>query len=115
MLVHLFAELVGESGFVVGLEHIEELRVLGQRNMESSHSGRAFLESGRVRFCIGDGRHGFRDNMEHEQEGGDAIHVGAGAIKLHEDLVQQLRCPGRMFIPWRILKGTGLQSSISGL
>ncbi|KAI5859940.1 protein-L-isoaspartate O-methyltransferase, partial [Durotheca rogersii] len=35
-----------------------------------------------------------------EDEGGwDAIHVGAAAAELHDELVRQLRSPGRMFIP----------------
>ncbi|KAI2627586.1 protein-L-isoaspartate O-methyltransferase [Hypoxylon sp. NC1633] len=35
-----------------------------------------------------------------DEEGGwDAIHVGAAAAELHEELIRQLRCPGRMFIP----------------
>ncbi|KAI0508743.1 protein-L-isoaspartate O-methyltransferase-domain-containing protein [Xylaria bambusicola] len=36
---------------------------------------------------------------ESDAQGWDAIHVGAAAAELHEDLVKQLRKPGRMFIP----------------
>ncbi|KAI1300614.1 protein-L-isoaspartate O-methyltransferase-domain-containing protein [Xylaria venustula] len=36
---------------------------------------------------------------ESDAQGWDAIHVGAAAAELHEDLVRQLRRPGRMFIP----------------
>ncbi|KAF3066344.1 Protein-L-isoaspartate(D-aspartate) O-methyltransferase [Daldinia childiae] len=120
-LTHVLAELAGETGVVVGLEHIPALRDLGERNVGKSAEGRALLASGRVRFRVGDGRKGWEEPSpgdaqpgvggaaapdvarEHERKdeagGWDAIHVGAAAAVLHEDLVRQLRCPGRMFIP----------------
>ncbi|KAK3401400.1 protein-L-isoaspartate O-methyltransferase-domain-containing protein [Sordaria brevicollis] len=61
-LTHVIAELVGsEGGTVVGLEHIPALRDLGARNMAKSAQGREFLESGRVRFRVGDGRKGWKE------------------------------------------------------
>lgn len=110
-LTHVLAELLlsGSSDaqgggqvevVVVGVEHITALRELGEANMRKSAAGRAHLESGRVRFVVGDGRKGWE-----EEEGGgdgdgwDAIHVGAAAATMHEKLVEQLRRPGRMFIP----------------
>ncbi|KAK7991305.1 protein-L-isoaspartate O-methyltransferase [Apiospora saccharicola] len=125
-LTHVLAELAGDDGVVVGVEHIVELKELGERNMAKSPEGRALLESGRCRFRVGDGRKGWvepspRDGLppvgghagavadqnetsaqngsEHEAGGWDAIHVGAAAEELHEELVRQLRSPGRMFIP----------------
>ncbi|KAI5919426.1 S-adenosyl-L-methionine-dependent methyltransferase [Camillea tinctor] len=97
-LTHVLAELVGEDGLVVGLEHILPLRDLGEANMRKSAEGRALLEQGRVRFRVGDGRKGWCEPGE-EEAGWDAIHVGAAAAELHEELVRQLRAPGRMFIP----------------
>ncbi|KAH9890768.1 protein-L-isoaspartate O-methyltransferase [Xylariomycetidae sp. FL2044] len=128
-LTHVFAELVGdEGGVVVGVEHIPELRDLAEKNMAKSEEGRAFLRSGRVRFRVGDGRKGWREegdgmpgvggkagevvpsattssgtgrqeDKEGNEGGWDAIHVGAAAVRLHDELVAQLRSPGRMFIP----------------
>jgi protein-L-isoaspartate(D-aspartate) O-methyltransferase len=123
-LTHILAELAGEDAVVVGLEHIRELKELGQRNMSKTAEGRSLLESGRVRFRFGDGRKGWVEpesldavkasdtpgeagagaNVggpadESEAQGWDAIHVGAAAVELHDDLVKQLRRPGRMFIP----------------
>jgi protein-L-isoaspartate(D-aspartate) O-methyltransferase len=117
-LTHVLAELVGEGGVVVGVEHIKELKELGERNMAKSPEGRALLASGRARFRVGDGRKGWQEpspkgdqpavggdaattsTTSNGDEGGwDAIHVGAAAIELHEELVNQLRSPGRMFIP----------------
>lgn len=141
-LTHVLAELVGsEGGTVVGLEHIPALRDLGARNMAKSAKGRDFLESGRVRFRVGDGRKGWRETTsdsaatdgsattsttarrrressvverspmgevegqgermgEDKDEGKwDAIHVGASAREIHKELIDQLRSPGRMFVP----------------
>ncbi|KAK3690199.1 protein-L-isoaspartate O-methyltransferase [Podospora appendiculata] len=100
-LTHVLAELVGsEGGLVVGLEHIPELRDLGARNMAKSEEGRRFLETGRARFRLGDGRRGWTEPGEGEgDDGWDAIHVGASAVEVHPELLAQLRSPGRMFIP----------------
>jgi protein-L-isoaspartate(D-aspartate) O-methyltransferase len=100
-LTHVLAELVGEEGKVVGVEHISELRDLGEANMQKSEDGRGLLERGRVRFVVGDGRKGWVDpevegeGKGEEEKGWDAIHVGAAAVKVHEELVAQLRRPGR--------------------
>ncbi|KAF4982111.1 hypothetical protein FZEAL_2217 [Fusarium zealandicum] len=102
-LTHVMAELVGEKGLVVGLEHIRELQQLGEGNMGKSAEGRVFLESGRVRFRLGDGRKGWveepREGEQSEGKGWDVIHVGASAAEVHPELLEQLKAPGCMFIP----------------
>ncbi|KLU84643.1 protein-L-isoaspartate O-methyltransferase [Magnaporthiopsis poae ATCC 64411] len=99
-LTHVLAELVGPRGVVVGVEHIRELRDLGAGNMAKSEEGRQLLESGRVKFVVGDGRKGWKDEQDEQGgDGWDAIHVGASAREVHPELVAQLRAPGRMFIP----------------
>lgn len=96
-LTHLLAELAGPHGQVVGVEHISELCETGRTNMAKSEGGRRHLESGQVKFVVGDGRKGAPPPLA---EGGfDAIHVGASAARLHPELVDQLRSPGRIFIP----------------
>lgn len=122
-LTHVLAELAGDDGVVVGLEHIKALRDLGEANVGKSAEGRALLAAGRVRFRVGDGRRGWsepahdrkpgvggpadedaasKDNANDDETGGwDAIHVGAAAVELPDELVRQLRSPGRMFIPVR--------------
>ena len=97
-LTHVMAELVGEKGVVVGVEHIRELKELGEGNMGKSEEGKAFLGSGRVRFRVGDGRRGWVEPGE-EAEKWDAIHVGAAAVEVHAEMLEQLNAPGRMFIP----------------
>lgn len=94
-LTHLLAELAGPRALVVGLEHVPALRALGEANMRKSVTGAALLNSGRVRFRVGDGRRG------HPGDGGawDVIHVGAAAREVHTPLLAQLRAPGCLFIP----------------
>ncbi|UNI15574.1 Protein-L-isoaspartate(D-aspartate) O-methyltransferase [Purpureocillium takamizusanense] len=97
-LTHVLAELVGERGMVVGLEHIAPLRDLGEANMGKSAEGRALLDAGRVRFRVGDGRMGLTEGARPgEEEGGtgwDVIHVGASAKEVHPQLLSQLKAPG---------------------
>lgn len=81
---------------------------MGENNMSKSEGGRALLASGRVRFRLGDGRKGWVEPGEAQAEW-DVIHVGASAIELHDELVQQLRSPGRMFIPIDDQDGNGGQ------
>ncbi|PHH74325.1 hypothetical protein CDD80_3164 [Ophiocordyceps camponoti-rufipedis] len=95
-LTHVLAEMVGEAGLVVGLEHIAALRDLGEENMRKSGQGRRLLESGRVAFRVGDGRLGCRFGGE---DGWHVIHVGAAASEVHPQLLAQLKAPGCMFIP----------------
>lgn len=89
--------------------------------MRKSPEGSAFLDSGRVRFRVGDGRKGWVEPPTTTGEGGgagsngsstgwDVIHVGAAAATLHTELVEQLRMPGRMFIPIEDEDGFGGQS-----
>lgn len=97
----------GEGGKVVGLEHIKALRDLGEANMKKSERGRELLSSGKVSFVVGDGRKGWAGEKGEEKEGWDAIHVGAAALELHQELVDQLRSPGRIFIPVEDERGGG--------
>lgn len=103
-LTAVLAELVGNEGKVVGLEHIQALRDLGESNYGKSERGKELMKEGKVRFVVGDGRKGFR---EEGQGGWDAIHVGAAAVELHQELIEQLKSPGRIFIPVEDPNGFG--------
>ncbi|KAF4982196.1 hypothetical protein FDECE_17562 [Fusarium decemcellulare] len=102
-LTHIMAELVGDKGLVVGLEHIKELAELGESNMAKSAEGKEFLKNGRVIFRLGDGRKGWveapREGEQNKGTGWDVIHVGASATEMHHELLDQLKAPGCMFIP----------------
>lgn len=93
-LTAVFANLVGPSGTVIGIDHIQPLVSLAQSNMRKSEAGRQMLDSGQVCFVKGDGRKGWEDGAPY-----DAIHVGAAAAEHHKVLETQLKAPGRMFVP----------------
>ncbi|KAG6176958.1 hypothetical protein E4U36_007621 [Claviceps purpurea] len=113
-LTHLLAELVGNRGLVVGLEHIAALQQLGESNMRKSSEGKQLVESGKVKFRLGDGRLGFEEPARNgEEEYGtawDVIHVGACAKELHGRLIEQLKAPGCVFIPIEDYESGHLQS-----
>lgn len=108
-LTHVLANLVcgadgkGE-GKVVGIDHIQGLVDMSRENMRRSEEGRRLLDTGKVELVTGDGRKGY------PQEGPyDAIHVGAAAAELHQSLIDQLKSPGRLFIPVEDNDGWGSQ------
>ncbi|KAG0364223.1 hypothetical protein BGZ54_007735 [Gamsiella multidivaricata] len=86
------AEMVGPEGKAVGVEHIPELVDLAKQNTAKNH--KEYLDQGRVVYHTADGRVGFPQEAPY-----DCIHVGAAADSLYEELVGQLKAPGRMFIP----------------
>eukprot|EP00850_Spirogloea_muscicola_P008826 SM000048S16538 [mRNA] locus=s48:251619:253443:- [translate_table: standard] len=92
-LTAIMALLVGEEGRVVGVEHIPELV---ERSLKAISKGKAgqLLENGSLSIHLADGRLG------HAQDGPyHAIHVGAAAAELPQELVDQLRPGGRMVVP----------------
>ncbi|KAH7730042.1 L-isoaspartate [Aphelenchoides avenae] len=91
-LAACFAKMIGPAGKVIGIEHIEELVDLSDRNVRKHHAD--LLESGRLELLEGDGRLGYPKEAPY-----DAIHVGAAADKLPQALVEQLAVGGRMLIP----------------
>ncbi|CBX98113.1 hypothetical protein IAQ61_010218 [Plenodomus lingam] len=93
-LTAVLANLVVPSGTVVGIDHIQPLVDVAKANMAKSEEGRKMLETGQVKFVLGDGRRGWPEEAPY-----DAIHVGAAAAEHHKELTEQLKAPGRLFIP----------------
>ncbi|KAI6795571.1 protein-L-isoaspartate O-methyltransferase-like protein [Hortaea werneckii] len=93
-LTHVLAELVKPGGKVVGVEHISPLVELARANTAKSVEGRALLDSGALEYVKADGRLGWEAQGPY-----DAIHVGAAAAGQNQVLVEQLKAPGRLFIP----------------
>ena len=108
-LTHVLANIVcggdgNGDGKVVGIDHIQGLVDMSTTNMRKSEEGRRLLDTGKVEFVKGDGRKGYAVAGPY-----DAIHVGAAAIELHQELVDQLKSPGRLFIPVEDRGGWGSQ------
>ncbi|KAK4611712.1 Isoaspartate(D-aspartate) O-methyltransferase [Fulvia fulva] len=99
-LTHVLAELVKPGGVVVGIEHIQPLVDMAISNTSKSQEGRDLLQSGAIKYVKGDGRLGWEQEAPY-----DAIHVGAAAAGHQERLIEQLKKPGRLFIPVEDEKG----------
>lgn len=84
--------MVGSKGKVVGIDHIPELVQMSIDNIRKKNSD--LLDSGRVKLLVGDGRKGYAPDAPY-----DAIHVGAAASSLHQELLDQLKPGGRLIIP----------------
>jgi protein-L-isoaspartate(D-aspartate) O-methyltransferase len=93
-LTAVLANIVGPSGRVIGIDHIQPLVDMANTNMGKSEEGRRMLDSGQVKFVLGDGRKGWKEGAPY-----DAIHVGAAAAEHHQELTEQLKAPGRLFVP----------------
>ncbi|KAI6186058.1 Protein-L-isoaspartate O-methyltransferase [Aphelenchoides besseyi] len=91
-LTTCFAKMVGENGSVVGIDHIDELVQMSERNIRKHNAD--LLDTKKIELIVGDGRKGFSGKAPY-----DAIHVGAAAAEMPQDLVDQLAIGGRMLIP----------------
>jgi len=91
-LTACFSHMVGETGKVVGIDHIDELINWSKENVRKDNA--ALLDSGRIKFVVGDGRKGYPADAPY-----NAIHVGAAAPTLPQELVDQLAPGGRIIIP----------------
>jgi protein-L-isoaspartate(D-aspartate) O-methyltransferase len=92
-LLAIFHHIVGESGKVVGIEHVPELVDWSAENLRKDGLGGA-LDAMQIEVIVGDGRNGCPEKGPY-----DAIHVGAAAPDVPSSLVEQLASPGRMFVP----------------
>ncbi|XP_062378609.1 l-isoaspartyl protein carboxyl methyltransferase, like isoform X2 [Sardina pilchardus] len=91
-LTACFARMVGPTGKVVGMDHIDELVQNSVRNVQADDP--ELLSSGRIRLLVGDGRLGFPEQAPY-----DAIHVGAAAPTIPKALLDQLKPGGRLVLP----------------
>jgi len=87
------ALMVGGGGRAVGIDHIPELVEMGRDNIKKDGKD-GLVESGQLSLVVGDGRKGWAEGGPYH-----AIHVGAAAATLPQELVDQLAPGGRMVIP----------------
>lgn len=92
------AFMVGSRGRVVGVEHIPELIEMSTRNVREDCEH--FIKEGRIKFVPADGRYGYAPDAPY-----NAIHVGAAADKLPEELIKQLAPGGRLICPVVAVEG----------
>ncbi|KAL2099106.1 hypothetical protein ACEWY4_005586 [Coilia grayii] len=91
-LTACFARMVGPTGKVVGIDHIDELVQKSVRNVQADDP--ELLSSGRIKLIVGDGRLGYPEEAPY-----DAIHVGAAAATIPKALLEQLKPGGRLVLP----------------
>ena len=86
------SKMINDTGIVVGIEHIKGLYDIGYNNIMKRYS--SLVNSGNIILQCGDGRKGFTPQAPYK-----AIHVGAAAPTIPDDLVAQLDKGGRMVLP----------------
>ncbi|XP_047986400.1 protein-L-isoaspartate(D-aspartate) O-methyltransferase isoform X2 [Leguminivora glycinivorella] len=91
-LTACMAFMVGETGRVIGIEHIPELVQMATKNIKKDNP--ALLTSERIKLIAGDGRVGYEAEAPYS-----AIHVGAAAPTLPQALIEQLKPGGRLIVP----------------
>jgi len=91
-LAACMALMVGQTGRVVGIEHIPELVTASIQNVRKNHA--ELLDSGRLKLIAGDGRLGYPEAGPY-----DCIHVGAAAPTIPPSLISQLKVGGRLILP----------------
>jgi protein-L-isoaspartate(D-aspartate) O-methyltransferase len=87
-----FAKILGLTGKVYGIEHIQPLVNLARKNTEKNHS--KLLDNYRVYFICEDGRKGFLPGSPY-----DIIHVGASSPDVPQALIDQTKVGGVIIIP----------------
>lgn len=80
------------KGLVVGIEHHPKLVEFAVQNINSDDP--KLLSEGKIKIVQGDGRLGYLEFAPY-----DAIHVGAAAAEIPENLLNQLKPGGRMICP----------------
>jgi protein-L-isoaspartate(D-aspartate) O-methyltransferase len=83
--------MVGKSGKVIGIEHIDQLVTQSITNVNNWNPS-ALKEN--MKLIAGDGRIGYPQEAPY-----DAIHVGAAASELPQHLIDQLAPGGMLVLP----------------
>lgn len=86
------ARMVGEEGYVVGIDYVDALVEQSINNVRKADAD--LLDDGRLLLVTGNGWEGFPDAAPF-----DCIHVGAAAATMPQALLEQLKPNGRMVIP----------------
>eukprot|EP00828_Plagiopyla_frontata_P029505 TRINITY_DN38178_c0_g1_i1.p3 TRINITY_DN38178_c0_g1~~TRINITY_DN38178_c0_g1_i1.p3 ORF type:complete len:167 (+),score=28.29 TRINITY_DN38178_c0_g1_i1:157-657(+) len=87
-----FAELIGKTGKVYGVDHIQGIKDFAQENI--SKANQYLLDSGRVELLVQDGRKGLSQYGPY-----DVIHVGGAIESISQEIKDQLAPGGRLFAP----------------
>ncbi|KAG9024453.1 hypothetical protein FRB95_011466 [Tulasnella sp. JGI-2019a] len=90
---HLVSPGTGPRGKVVGIDHLQQLVSFSIKNLQKDGLT-VNTPDADVEVVCGDGRKGYPPGAPY-----NAIHVGAAAPTMPQELIDQLASPGRLFIP----------------
>mgnify|MGYP003571314222 CR=1 FL=1 len=90
------SKMANDLATVVGVEHISDLYNFGMENVKKNNSH--LINNQKIIFINGDGRNGYQIQRFNKAIY-KAIHVGAASETVPQELLDQLACNGRMFIP----------------
>lgn len=95
-LVACIAHMVGDTGHVIGIEYIPELAKHAKQRLKTdpNEAIQKMVKENRIQVFEGDGWQGFEKEAPYA-----AIHVGAAAESIPENLIKQLDKNGRLVIP----------------
>ena len=77
------SKMTGDTGTVVGIEHIPELYTFGIENVKKNHAN--LLQNKNIIFINEDGRKGYKKYGPYK-----VIHAGAASEQLPQDIIDQL-------------------------
>ena len=86
------SKMMNDKGTVYGIEHMKELYDFAIKNIVKNH--KKLLDDGIIKLVCEDGRKGYLPGAPYK-----CIHVGAGAEKVPQELLNQLDIGGRLLIP----------------
>ena len=86
------SKMMDDKGCVVGIEHIKDLYDFGFNNISKHHKN--LIDNKIIELILGDGRKGYTEKGRFK-----CIHVGAAALEVPKDLLEQLDFGGRLLMP----------------
>ena len=86
------SKMMNDKGCVVGIEHIKDLYDFGTNNISKNHQN--LLDNKSIELILGDGRNGYKEKAPYK-----CIHVGAAAMEVPKELLNQLDFGGRLVMP----------------
>ena len=86
------SKMMDDKGSVIGIEHIQDLYNFGFNNISKHHKN--LIENKSIELILGDGRKGCKDKGPFK-----CIHVGAAAMEVPKELLEQLDFGGRLLMP----------------
>ena len=86
------SKMMDDKGCVVGIEHIKDLYDFGFNNISKHHKN--LIDNKIIELILGDGRKGYKEKGRFK-----CIHVGAAALEVPKDLLEQLDFGGRLLMP----------------